>query len=714
MSESLFSQSWYRVAPLKPRLRSHVQVHLHNYRDEYWYIIQDHFTGRYHRFSPEAYQLIGLMDGRRTLGQIWTTACASLGDHMPTQDEVISLVSKMFRLDLLQTSTLTDVADLEQRQKQGQGHLLLANLKSPLAVRFPLVDPDRFLTATLPWVRPFLGPVALFIWLVIVVTASVLLIVHWTDLSGNLSDKIFGLENLFLLSLVYPVLKVFHEFGHAYMIKKWGGEVHEMGIMLLVFMPIPYVEASSSLSFRDKHSRMLVGAAGILVEVFIAALGLLTWLNIEPGAVRATVFNVMLIAGVSTVLFNGNPLLRFDAYYVLADFLEIPNLGSRSIRYLGYFCQRYLLGIRTVDSPASSYSEAFWLAFYGVVSFIYRLFISWRIVLFIAAKSLFLGIALACWTVFGIVLAPLSRLLRYLFRDVQMQKKRKRIVLVFVLPLVVSAAGFCFVPVPSYTLCEGVTWAPEESRLYTRTDGVIKDILIPSGRWVEAGTPLLRLENQQLDTLVRLLEGRLDEFQTRYRLSLGHDKNETQLLREELMRIKAELSLAQEQRRDLLLRSHTSGMFLIPQVEDLPAHFVRRGTALGYVLDAKKMTVRVLVPQAQIERVRAESRTIEVRLVEDIEQVWPAVIEREVPAASNELPSLAFSLEGGGRFALDPRVKDRPQAIEQLFQFDIKTAEPLTAHIDERVFVRFEHDPEPVSWRWFRDLRQLLLRRFSI
>jgi putative peptide zinc metalloprotease protein len=714
MSEALFSQSWYRVAPLKPRLRSHVQIHRHSYRGKDWYVIQDHFTGRFHRFSPEAYQMIGLMDGHRTLGQIWTAACASLGDHLPTQDEVIKLVSTMFRLDMLHTTSLTDASDMAQRQKQGRSNLFLKNLKSPLAVRFPLVDPDRFLTATLPWVRPLLGPVALLAWLLVVGTALFMMVIHWADLSDNLTDQLFGLENLFLLSLIYPVLKVFHEFGHAYMIKKWGGEVHEMGVMLLVLMPIPYVEASSSLSFRDKYSRMLVGAAGIMIEVFIAALCLLIWLNIEPGAVRAALFNVMLIAGVSTVLFNGNPLLRFDAYYVLADYLEIPNLGTRSTRYLGYLCRRYLIGIGDAESPAETRGEARWLAGYGVASFIYRIFITFRILMFIAAKSLALGLVLGCWMVFGMVVKPVVRLVRQLLADVRMQRKRRRIFLVFVLPGVLLMAGVCFVPFPSYTICEGITWAPEESRVHARTDGFIAEIYVPSGRRVEPGTPLFRLENPQLGMLVRLLEGRLREFEIRYSMSLQTGRNEMQLYQEELGRIEAELALARERRQDLQLDSPVDGVFLVPRIEDLPGVYVRRGTPLGYVLDQEKMSIRVLVPQAEVERVRSATRRVEVRLAEHLDQVVPAVVVREVPAASRELPSLAFSLEGGGRFALDPRAKERPQVIEQLFQFDVKTDAPLTDRIEERVYVRFEHDPEPLSWRWYRALRQLLLRRFAI
>ena len=116
-----------------------------------------------------------------------------------------------------------------------------------------------------------------------------------------------------------------------------------MGIMLLVLTPIPYVDASSASAFRTKWERIMVGAAGMAVELFIAALALFVWINIEPGTVRAILYNMIFIASVSSLLFNGNPLLRYDAYYILGDLLEIPNLGPRGIQYLGYLAQRLSL-----------------------------------------------------------------------------------------------------------------------------------------------------------------------------------------------------------------------------------------------------------------------------------------------------------------------------------------------------------------------------------
>ena len=713
MSESLFSRSWYRVAPLKPRLRSHVQIFKHNYRGEDWYVIQDRFTGRHHRFSPEAYQIIGFMDGKRTLGAIWDQACKNLGDHMPTQDEVIALLAQLFRSDLLQSSALPNIADLEQRKTTGRRKRMLAAVRSPMFMRIPLLDPDRFLSTAMPFISPLLSWPVLVIWVLTVSFSLVLAFMHWPDLTNNFTDQVLALENILLVTLIYPFLKVIHEFGHAFMVKKWGGEVHEMGIIFLVFMPVPYVEASSSLAFSSKYRRMLVGGAGILVEVFIAAVALLVWLNVEPGPVRVAAFNIMLIAGVSTILFNGNPLLRFDAYYVLADFLEIPNLGQKANRYLGYLCQRYLLGIKRLDPIASSGEEAAWLFFYGVASFICRIFISFRIILFVAAKFFFIGMVLALWAAVGMIVLPVSRLLVFTVKNQKMQTKRLRLLLVIILPLLFCNSLLLFYPLPSYTLCEGVTWAPEESRLAATATGFVSEISAESGSRVTAGTVLLRFTNAELDSRVKQISARRDEFLAKYDQSRQKDINEAMLFREAVMQIEAELAEAKSRQEELTMTAPEDGIFILEGQSDMLGHYFTRGTPLGYILDPDSLYLRVVVPQSGIEKVRGDSVAIDVRLADNLDTVYPAKIVREVPAASRELPSLALSTQGGGPFGLDPREKERPMVLEHLFQFDIQVDEPLGPWLEQRAYVRFEHHPEPLAQRLYRSVRRLLLSRFS-
>ncbi len=712
--EELFSQSWYRVVNLKPRLRSHAQIHRHVYRGQDWYVLQDHSTGRFTRFAPAAYFFVGLMNGRRTMGEIWEAAGRQLGDAMPTQDEVIGLLSQLHQTDVLQGDLPPDMGEMRERQQRVRSSRIWGMFKSPMSMRFPLLDPDRFLNATLPLMRPLFGWFGLVLWLLVVGWALTQVISHWGDLTSNLADRVLSLENLTLLWLVYPVVKVVHEFAHAYAVKLWGGEVHEMGIMLLVLMPIPYVDATSASAFRLKRRRMLVGAAGVLSELFLAALAMLLWVNVEPGALRALCYNVMLVAGVSTLLFNGNPLLRFDAYYVLSDYLEIPNLGTRSNRYLGYLLQRYLLGIKDANFPPASVGEKCWFFSYALAAFIYRMYISFRIVLFVAGKFFLIGVILALWSISNMLVTPMIRSWKTFFQDNRMRKKRGRI-------LGTVAAGVClilllvaFVPVPLFTMAEGVVWVPEQVRVYSGADGFVSAVMAEPQQPVRLGDELIECVNPELSLRVQVLEAQLIEYQIRHRVSVTENRTEAEILQEEIRRVEKELARERERLAALVVRSPGNGRFLLPDAQNLPGRFVRRGTPLGYVVEPDQLRVRVVVPQADIDRVRSGTLRIEARLAHEIDRVLSAQVVRAVPAASAELPSMALSLEGGGQIALDPRQSDTPQAFEKLFQFEMVLSGLESDRIGERVLVRFVHTPEPLVKRWYRVARRLLLSRFDL
>ena len=266
-ANDLFSASWHRVAGLRPRLRGHAKLSRHFYRGQLWYVLQDQSSRRVHRFSPATYTLIGLMDGHRSVQEIWDATCAKLGDDAPTQEEVIRLLSQLHGADVLQCEIPPDVDELLRRQDKMRSMKLIQLLMSPLSVKFPLLDPERFLSAAMPYVRPFFSWYGTVLWLALVTGALVLAGLHWGELTKDITDRVLAPQNLLIIWFTFPVLKAFHEFGHAFAVKRWGGEVHEMGVMLLVLMPVPYVDASAATAFRDKYPRAVVGGAGMLVEM---------------------------------------------------------------------------------------------------------------------------------------------------------------------------------------------------------------------------------------------------------------------------------------------------------------------------------------------------------------------------------------------------------------------------------------------------------------
>lgn len=508
MSKRLHSQSWYRVAGLRPRLRSHARIHRHDYRGETWYVLQDDSSGRYHRFSEIAHYIIGLMDGRRTVQEIWDASLEHLGEDHPTQDEIIELMGQLHTADLLQTEETPDTGELTERYGKKQRQKWIKRFYSPLSLRFRLFDPEPMLRATVDWVRPLFGWGGFLIWLAVVAVGAALAVIHWTDLTENMVDRVLAPENLLVLWLSYPLVKTVHELGHAYAAKVWGGEVHEMGVMLLVFMPVPYVDASCSSAFRQRRRRMVVSGIGIMVELFLASLALLVWLNAESGAVRAFAWNIMLIGGVSTLFFNGNPLLRFDGYYVMADAVDIPNLATRSNKYWAYLFQRRLFGVKSAESPALIAGEASWFGIYGLAAFVYRLFITFSIALFVAGKFFVVGGLLAIWALATQLLVPAGKILKFLFTGKKLQRKRRRALAVSAFLALCLLALLFAAPFPLRTMSEGVVWVPEHAEVRVGTEGQLLRLLAQNGVEVQAGDPLVELEAPFLTAKEAVLRAR--------------------------------------------------------------------------------------------------------------------------------------------------------------------------------------------------------------
>jgi putative peptide zinc metalloprotease protein len=715
MTDSLFSPSWYRVAGLKPRLRSHVEIHRHHYRGDLWYVLEDHASGRLGRFTPAAYHIIGLMDGKRTVQEIWDAARERLGEEAPTQDEVIRLLSQLHAMDALQADVVPDTVEIMKRFKKKRSALWKQNLRSPLFMRFHLFDADRFLTRFQGLARPFFGWPGFVVWLIVVGAAVFLAGVHWAELTQDITDRILNPGNLAVMWLVFPVLKAFHEFGHGFAVKLKGGEVHDMGIMFLVLTPVPYVDASASSAFRDKRERILVGAAGMAVEIFIGALALFFWSSAEPGPLRSLAYNVIFIAGVSSILFNGNALLRYDAYYILSDLLEIPNLGPRGLRYLGYLFQRYLFGVREAEPPESTPGEKVWFVLYTVASWAYRIFIYVAIVLFIASKFFFFGVLFALWAVISMMILPAAKGIKFLSSSPRLTRKRARSVVVTGLLLAAIAVVIFLVPFPLGTRAEGVLWIPDHSFVRAGTDGFVEKLLATPGSRVKVGDPLIECSDPLLPAQIGVLESKLDELQATYDAQIIEDRVKADITKEEMHNITGKLKDAKEREAELTVRSPGSGVFVVPVPQDLPGRFAKRGELLGYVLDPSSVTARVVVYQADVDLVRSQTREVRVRLPENIPEAVPAALLREVPAATDQLPGRALAQEGGGKIAIDPRDRFGTKAFQKLFLFDIELPNFKGLYnVGGRMYVRFDHGYEPLVYRWYREIRQLFLRRFNV
>jgi putative peptide zinc metalloprotease protein len=712
MATPFTSSSWYRVAELKPRLRPHSQIHRHRYRHQPWYVLQDHATGRVHRFTPAAYLFIGNMDGVKTVDQIWTEIAVQLDEDAPTQDEIIQLLAQLHSADMLQLDSRPDPDELFERLSRQRRSLLKRNVRNPLSITIPLWDPDRFLERTVTLVQPLNSWIGLFVWAVVVCPAAFAAIIYWNELSQNVTDRVLTAQGLVLIGLVFPLVKFVHELAHAYATKASGGEVHEMGVMFLVFYPIPYVDASSSSSFRSKWRRALVGAAGIGAELLLAAIALYFWFVMEPSLARASLYDVMLIAGISTLIVNGNPLLRFDGYYILSDLVEMPNLAQRSAKYWIYLIERRLLGA-DVAEPAATPEERKWLLFFAPASFSYRMLVLFAIAIFVASEYFVLGVLIAMFALVSAVGFPIARGLRHLFASPTLRQTRGRAISIATGTALFTTGFMLLVPFPLHTSAEGVIWLPETARVRAGADGFVQKVAVRPGERVNVGAVLVESDEPLLKTQIEIDRHKVQQLELKWASERFVDRVKAEVTRNELGQEKANLERDLERGRRLTARSLGDGILDVPQMDDLPGRFFHEGDVIGYVIPADGSTVRVIVSQDDIDLVRNRTRRIEAKIPDRIGERYSAQLVREVPAAGEQLPSKALGATGGGKIAADPRDSSGSKTLQRFFQFDLKLdPDPIKAGFGSRVYVRFEHDWEPLGYQLYRRARQLFLARF--
>ena len=714
-AEPFLSSSWYRVARRRPRLRDHASVQRHRYRGRTWYVVQDHATGRVHRLSPAGHMIVAAMDGTRTVEQIWHEVGADLAEEAPSQNDVIHLLAELNAADLLQTEVVPEAAGLERRAAHSRRSRWLTNVLYPMALRIPLWQPDRFFEHTRPLARRLFGWPGIIVWVLVVVPAMLLAAQHWEELGAHASDRILAADNILTLAIVYLLVKAMHEFGHGFAVKAFGGAVHELGVMILVLAPLPYVDASAAAAFRSKWQRALVGAGGMIVEVFLAALALFVWLAVEPGLVSAIAFDVMTIAGISTVLFNGNPLLRYDGYYILADLLEIPNLAQRSVRYWGHLVDRYLFRTDGSKDFVATRGERIWFLLYAPAAFIYRQAVMLAIVMFIASEYLAVGVALALWSLLAGVALPLARVLWLVFASPRFQRNRVRAVSVTFGSLLATTAVLCLVPLPMHTTTEGVVWLPENAVVRAGADGFVRALLADPGTTVRPGDALVESEEPTLAAERRILQARVDELETRLATERFVDRARAGITTVELDHARAELATATRRADRLVARSERDGVFAVATQQDLPGRFLREGQEVGYVLPAGSRIVRATIGQDDIDLVRNSLRSTRIRLAARLDETLASEIVREVPAGRDDLPSKALGGTGGGALAVLPDDRQGSKTLQRVFQVDIALPKnAASAAFGSRAYVRFDHDWEPAGQQIWRRTRQLLLSRLQL
>lgn len=707
--EPLFSESWYRVAGLRPRLAQQLKVVRQPVRDQVWHVLVEADSGRQVRLNPVAWEFAGRCDGSQTVAALWDLLLVRLGGDAPTQDDILRLLAQLYRNGMVQFDAAPHLSMLFA-QRATEGRARSRAWINPMLLRMRLFDPTRFLDRVEPVLRPLFSRAGLLLWAVCVALAALACAVAFPQLRAEAAAQAASPRLLWLAWLCYPVIKAVHELGHALAVRRFGGAVHEVGITLLFLTPAPYVDASAANSFERRGPRIAVSTAGIMVELFLAAAAAAVWFAVEPGRVRDVAFVTLLICSVSTLFFNGNPLLRLDGYYVLSDALALPNLAARSNAWWAAWAHRLVRGRDAVPHAELAAGELKWLVGYAPVSWLYRLVLLFALVGWIGSRSWLLGWLAVVVLLGWIALRGAAGMLR-----LSEGRARFRVRAIGWMAAAALAAGvFLFlVPAPNSVVARGVVWPPERAQLRPEVAGFVATMPVADGEQVAAGDVLLTLAEPALAAERDRRANQLAGLQAQQYQALLQDPARATDLAQDIVRSEAEISRAEEQLAQLQVRSQVAGRLVLPKPGDLPGSFAARGAMLGYILGDGPANVRAVLDEQDVLLVRNRIHAIEVRLADMSGEPLAAALDREMPGATRSLPSAALGDRHGGSFAIDPADKDGLRTQVPVFLVDVRVPGYPPGRVGARAWVRFDLGYEPLGLQWLRRVRQLLLRDFN-
>lgn len=717
-----FSESWYRVVGLRPKLRGTAQISRQFYRGDRWYVVRDPAGNQFHRLNDSAYKFVGLLDGRRTVGECWDLVGGQLADDAPTQPEVIQILSQLYAANLVETDIPPDATVLLRRHKTMQKRRWQGRLMNILFPRIPLWDPDNFLKRWMPVLRPFLSKAGWVLWFAMVIGAIAALAPHWTELklaAQRTVDIGANPENAFWLWLTFVLIKFIHELGHAFACRRFGGECHEMGIMFLVFVPTPYVDASAAWSFPNRWHRMFVGAGGMIIELFVASICAFIWLNTNDTLlINHLAYNAMLIASVTTVIFNANPLLRYDGYYMLSDWLEIPNLQQKSREYVFGLIKRNIWKLKQTQ-PLPPPGQRAWLFFYGITSSIYRIFVGIAIILMVTWSIPILGPLMALSGVITWLVVPVIKLIKYLTIDPELHRKRGR---GWALTGAVTAALVLLIgiiPFPVRVRGEGVVEPIDRQILFAKSSGFVATVEARDGQRLKKGEVILSCASDELLAQREQIRATIGSVQHRLQKARTMDQNQAKIELSNLQIYQQQLADVERKIERLTIRAPIDGFLVAPDIAQFPGRYFAEGQEVCMVQQSEQLELRGTIDQkdAQLVINRQSNANLpkanaEVQVAGDIGVFHEAVSFGVWNAADNELTHPLQTLQGGGEVQPDPKDPSGRKSAGAQFQLRVQFENPDNLVVPgQRAYVRIDLEKKPLLWQWTRAFYQLVQTR---
>lgn len=641
-----------------PALRRDLNITRVSFRRRNAWVVKDPVALQYYRWGEREHRLAMLLDGKHTLSQI-AEEMRRAHPNVTVEETDLQTTLNLFLLTGLLQTEATAARRLHQDVKERKAARIrktrwLGIASKLISFKITLLDPDLLLLRmsrrlSFLWSRGallvLLGMMAVSIWLL------------FSD-AGQLTERmpdILGWQNLLILWLVMIAVKVVHEFGHGLSCKHYGGEVHEMGAMFILFSPFLFCNATDSWTFRDKKKRFIVTFGGIYLELFLAAVAAALWVITPPGLFNQVCFNVMLVCSVMTIFFNANPLMKFDGYYALSDFLEIPNLKERGDKALVSRLAGFLTGGEGISRDPLVESAKGVVLTYAVASYAWTFTIAYNILLAIGGMLQPYGLDRLAQSVAGLVLlvgivAPplmVGMHIKNLFKQGGSDQLRSRVLRRGTLA-VLTVAVVLSIPWPVHTRTACAIDSAQRIRVTAAVDGYVRQVAVDDAQRVSSGEILAVMENPLLVTQLASLQAELGAAQAQLDAASAEGSTANLgSLRGVCAQLRSALDKMREDEKSLQLRAPSAGKVIGRDLPMLKGRLLRRGELFCEIVPDGPLVVVVALDERSAGKVGpGQKADFRLRSLPGIEFSGKVISVESIP--SRTFPHEALGAHAGG------------------------------------------------------------------
>jgi putative peptide zinc metalloprotease protein len=634
-----------------------------------YYVVEDLVRSKFFRVGVPEYTLISHFDGKTSIAAAIGAVASRLGDQAisPADGLAIAqwlvdagLASPVDQAGNIVARSLSDHDSTERRRESF----------NPLAVKLTLFNPDALLGKLLPFAAPAFGWLGVMTWIFTWSVACYLVLGHWDNFASE-ARAILNRDHWLGLFAAWLGLKVLHESAHALACKNFGGSVLRTGVMLIFFSPVAFVDVTSSWRFASKWQRIIVSAAGMYVELFVAALALIFWAQSIDGPAHRAALAIAAMASFATFVFNANPLMRFDGYFILSDLLEIPNLYSRSQQSLIGVLKHYLLGSET--SAADRVRQATWfIAWYGIASLLWRVSLYVSLVLLAVSLLGYLGAALAfAWTLMHVVVPWARALGQFLAASPPGTVSLNRLMFLGSAGIAVAGLASWLLLMPGKVEAPAIVEYAPLAVVRAGSPGFVREVLVHSGQLVEQGQMIAVLGNDELQAELKDLDLAIEQstIKTQIHMQSG-DQPKLQVEKSQQQALKKRRAELRKQLDSLVIRSPQQGEVVGRRLASLVGQYLQTGDEIAVVGTANAKELIVSAPQEDIDLLLAQvDSPVRVAVRGDPGGAFDSPLVSVNPRAAVDLPHAALSAHNGGTLEVKIRpVDDTPKNASNAYE----------------------------------------------